>query len=194
MNTQSKMYRGLLRRVRVVGPIGGAGIDRNRQRRFRIRPRWLGIRRQCGCARLATEGSHLAVFNSANSANTGYVACAIATIPGQRYLLTFDVGNLSYNKLPRSLFVGAPLGYKQWLFMDTITIPGPTGGATAWVFASYRLLNTPVWFRPPRSRAAPTGFATRPTVSPHEVKTPPSPSSTRPQPPWASICCPITSA
>jgi hypothetical protein len=99
---------------------------------------------------LASEGSHLAVFNSADSENNGYLARSVATIPGQRYLLTFDVGNLSYKRLPQALFVGSPYGYKQWLFSDLIEIPGPSGGATVWISASYPFTanstTTRLWF------------------------------------------------
>lgn len=87
---------------------------------------------------LATEGVKLAVFNSGNSAPDGSLSRWFATVPGQRYRLQFDAGNLSYNQGSQSIFVLlGSFGYKQHLIADSITIPGPRGGATAWVAASY---------------------------------------------------------
>lgn len=87
---------------------------------------------------LATEGRNLAVFNSGNSTENGYLRRDVATTPGVRYLLQFDVGNLSYNSLHQALYLTVGnYGYKQRLIGDTIDIPGPGGGATAWISASY---------------------------------------------------------
>jgi hypothetical protein len=100
---------------------------------------------------LATEGRNLAAFNTGDSANGGSLSRLIPTIPGQRYLLSFDVGNLSYNKLHQRLTVmGAQFGYKQFQIYDSIDIPGPGRGATAWVAASYlftaHAATTSIWF------------------------------------------------
>lgn len=85
-----------------------------------------------------TEGGKLLAFNSANSVPNGTIFQSVPVIPGQRYRLEFDVGNLSYNPLhQRMLIVVGPIGYKQYPVVDTIDIPGPGGGATAWVAASY---------------------------------------------------------
>ena len=94
-----------------------------------------------------TEGRWLAAFNAANSTPNGYLKTAVATVPGRRYRLEFDVGNLSYNSLHQRLQVivedNAPVppppGSRAPYINDTIDIAGPGGGATAWVAASYEV-------------------------------------------------------
>lgn len=110
---------------------------------------------------LATEGMNLVAFNTGDSANGGYINRDVPTIPGQRYMLSFDVGNLAFNKLHQTLMVrGAPYGYKQFQIYDFIDIPGPGGGATAWVSASYLFTATTtatnIWF----ADSSPATFAT----------------------------------
>ena len=87
---------------------------------------------------LAAEGVSLAVFNSANREANGWLHQDVPTTDGQRYRLTFEVGNLSYNTRPQSMLVlVGPWGYKQYQVAETVEIPGPGGGATAWISASY---------------------------------------------------------
>lgn len=87
---------------------------------------------------LASEGTNLAVFNSGDGAHDGYLTRWVATTPQQRYLLLFDVGNLSYNDLPQTLYLAlGSWGYKQHLITQSIEIPGPGRGATAWLSPSF---------------------------------------------------------
>ncbi|MEO5915752.1 MAG: DUF642 domain-containing protein [Luteolibacter sp.] len=94
---------------------------------------------------LATEGAKLAVFNSVNSTPNGALEKAVAIVPGHRYRLEFDVGNLSYNSLHQrmqvviedNVSIPPPPGARPPYITDTIDIAGPGGGATAWVAASY---------------------------------------------------------
>lgn len=100
---------------------------------------------------LATEGNKLLSFNSGDSEHGSYVTRDVPTVPGQRYLLLFDVGNLAYNNLHQTMMVrGAPYGYKQFQIYDFIDIAGPGGGATAWIAASYPFTatstSTNIWF------------------------------------------------
>ena len=87
-----------------------------------------------------TEGTKLAAFNTANSTPNGTLRRTVTTVPGRRYRLQFDVGNLAYNSLHQrmQLDVGGVIGVTTHsLVHDAIDIPGPGGGATAWVPASY---------------------------------------------------------
>lgn len=100
---------------------------------------------------LATEGNKLLSFNSGDSEHGSYVNRDVPTVPGQRYLLLFDVGNLAYNNLHQTMMVrGAAYGYKQFQIYDFIDIAGPGGGATAWIAASYPFTATStltnIWF------------------------------------------------
>lgn len=100
---------------------------------------------------LASEGSKLLSFNSGNTGNGSYVTRDVATEPGQRYFLLFDVGNLAYNNRLQTMMVrGAAYGYKQFQIYDFIEIPGPGRGATAWIAASYEFTatstSTNIWF------------------------------------------------
>lgn len=95
-----------------------------------------------------TDGQWLAAFNASNSTPNGYLTTAVATVPGKRYRLEFDVGNLSYNSLHQRLHVivedNAPVppppGARGPYIDDMIDIAGPGRGATAWVAASYDLI------------------------------------------------------
>lgn len=87
-----------------------------------------------------TEGSRLAAFNAANSAANGSLRRTEATLPGRRYRLEFDAGNLSYNSLHQrlQLDVGEVVGVTTHSHVhDLFDIAGPGGGATAWVPAGY---------------------------------------------------------
>lgn len=95
-----------------------------------------------------TEGSKLASFNSVNSTPNGYLKQGVVTIPGHRYRLEFDVGNLSFNSQHQRMLVIAddnnsippPPGARSPYVIDTIDVAGPGGGATAWVAASYEFI------------------------------------------------------
>ena len=89
-----------------------------------------------------TDGTWLASFNAVNSSPNGSLEQDVNVTAGRRYRLSFDVGNLSYNSLHQKIHVevthivgGDPIA----LVSDDIDIPGPGGGATAWVAASYDL-------------------------------------------------------
>ncbi|RYD31157.1 MAG: DUF642 domain-containing protein, partial [Verrucomicrobiaceae bacterium] len=95
---------------------------------------------QSGAPYGPTEGIRLAAFNAANSAPDGSLRRAVATIPGHRYRLEFDAGNLSYNSLRQRMQVdvGEQVGGSNHSHVhDLLDIPGPGGGATAWIAASY---------------------------------------------------------
>lgn len=89
-----------------------------------------------------TDGIRLAAFNTVNSTPNGFLEQSVEATPGRRYRLQFDVGNLSYDsrhqkmRVEVSHFIG---GNPFPLVSDDIDIPGPGGGATAWVAASYDL-------------------------------------------------------
>ena len=87
-----------------------------------------------------TEGTKLAAFNAGNSTPNGSLRRTVTTVPGHRYRLEFDVGNLSYNSLHQRLQVdvGEVVNVTTYSHVhDTIDIAGPGGGATAWVAAGY---------------------------------------------------------
>ncbi|RYD23763.1 MAG: hypothetical protein EOP88_02855 [Verrucomicrobiaceae bacterium] len=87
-----------------------------------------------------TERSKLAAFNAANSPPNGSLRRAVVTLPGRRYRLEFDAGNLSYNSLRQRMQVDVTevVGTAtQTHVHDLLDIPGPGGGATAWVAGSY---------------------------------------------------------
>ncbi|MES2661215.1 MAG: hypothetical protein V4689_21525 [Verrucomicrobiota bacterium] len=87
-----------------------------------------------------TEGTKLAAFNSSNSTPNGLLRQFVATIPGHRYKLEFDVGNLSYNAQHQRLQVnvGEVIGVTTTSHVsDVIDIAGPGEGATAWIAAVY---------------------------------------------------------
>ncbi|MEO8617056.1 MAG: hypothetical protein ABI600_18095 [Luteolibacter sp.] len=90
-----------------------------------------------------TEGTKLAAFNSGNSTPDGLLIQRLAVIPGHRYRLEFDVGNLAYNSLHQRMRVTvASADFLTFLLTDSIDIPGPGGGATAYVAASYEFIPT----------------------------------------------------
>ncbi len=87
-----------------------------------------------------TEGTRLAVFNSGNSTPNGSISRMVTTVPGRKYRLEFDVGNLSYNLLNQRLGVLLVSGYKIPLVGQTIEIPGAGGGSTSWIAASFEFV------------------------------------------------------
>lgn len=87
-----------------------------------------------------SAGTRLAAFNAANSTPNGSLEQNPEVTAGRRYRLLFDVGNLSYNASQQKLHVEVThiIGGEPFpLVSDDIEIPGPGGGATAWVSASY---------------------------------------------------------
>lgn len=97
-----------------------------------------------------TEGTRLAAFNAANSTPDGSLARFITADSGKAYRLQFDVGNLAYNTGHQRLRVLATYAmsyhFAGTLVDDIIDIPGPGGGATKWVAASYDFVGPPNGF------------------------------------------------
>lgn len=88
---------------------------------------------------VATDGTHVAVFNSANTTGAAGLFHALDTEPGHTYVIEFDVGNLGYNPQPLTLWagVGGAVGTHTYtLASETVVIPGITGGRTRWVSKS----------------------------------------------------------
>ncbi len=78
----------------------------------------------------ATEGTGLVGFNTGNSLPNGFVSQSLATIPGQGYLLTFDMGVLAYVNQDQKLQVeiaGAIHPVRQVFLMH-----GQAGGMARW--------------------------------------------------------------
>ena len=77
---------------------------------------------------LASNGSKLAAFNVGNTAQNGALSQNLATIPGQTYFLSFDMGVLAYNNFQQRLDVEG-LGSS----MQTFVVNGVGGGKCRWV-------------------------------------------------------------
>lgn len=75
----------------------------------------------------ATDGSKLAPFNAGNSESNGRLAQPLATIPGQVYVLSFDMGVLAFNHSQQRLEVGGLGGAAQ-----TFSISGTSDGKCRW--------------------------------------------------------------
>jgi VCBS repeat-containing protein len=86
----------------------------------------------------ATEGTHIAVFNSGDRDPTGIVSQSFATTPGKTYFLSFDLGSISWrNSWSQSVEVKT-VG-SQTLLQTTSTISGNGGGgALKWFPWAYQ--------------------------------------------------------
>jgi VCBS repeat-containing protein len=78
----------------------------------------------------APNGTTLAIFNSANSANNGVVTQTFATTAGTTYTVTFDMGVLAYNTSQQRLEVSA-VGTGS-LLSQTFARNGIGGGLVTW--------------------------------------------------------------
>lgn len=82
----------------------------------------------------AADGSWLITFNSGNRLPGGMVSQTFATVPGQLYLLSFDMGVIAYNNLEQRLQVGiAGTGTRV---TRVFSITGGGAGSTRWVTGS----------------------------------------------------------
>lgn len=79
----------------------------------------------------ATNGSKLAVFNAGNSVPNGVLVQDLATVPGQIYSLTFDMGALAYGSSQQRLEVEGPGSSAQ-----TFVVVAAAGGKCRWVTKS----------------------------------------------------------
>ena len=86
----------------------------------------------------ASDGSSIVSFNDGNRPPNGVLTHAFATIPGQIYLLEFDVGVLAYNTRQQRLGLDIPLGSQT--ISDTIILNGTGGGQTTWLPKQYYLI------------------------------------------------------
>ena len=77
----------------------------------------------------ATDGSKLVVFNGANSFPNGVASQEIATIPGKKYKLGFDIGVYG-SATSQSLDVTVTGNFP--LLSETEELAGPGGGASLW--------------------------------------------------------------
>ncbi|MEO8614597.1 MAG: DUF642 domain-containing protein [Luteolibacter sp.] len=82
----------------------------------------------------ATEGSKLVAFNSGNTTPNGRLSQTFATIPGQTYLVSFDMGVLSYNTNGQHLQM--EVTGSATLFSQIYPITGLGGGAIRWLSKS----------------------------------------------------------
>ncbi len=82
-----------------------------------------------------TEGLTLAVFNAGQSTPNGSVSQSFATVPGESYQLTFDMGALAFNTAQQHLNV--IVSGTQVLLNTTPSIQGVGGGNSNWISLSY---------------------------------------------------------
>ena len=81
---------------------------------------------------LATNGSRVVAFNPADSMPNGVLSQTFTTLPGQSYLLSFDMGVLSFNKLEQRLEVEVVGGGGTLLLSRNFQLFGRGGGTNYW--------------------------------------------------------------
>lgn len=77
-----------------------------------------------------TDGMKLSAFNSSNLTPNGTLSQSFATVPGQTYTLSFDVGVLSYIRRFQSL--GVQVQGSALLLNKTHSIRGQNNGSNIW--------------------------------------------------------------
>jgi hypothetical protein len=77
-----------------------------------------------------SDGVIMIAFNGGDSTPNGVVSQSFATVSGQTYALSFDMGVLAFNQNEQRLQVTAQ--GNSTLFSQTYSIFGPGGGATKW--------------------------------------------------------------
>ena len=93
---------------------------------------------QSSASYAATDGSSLVVFNGGQTTPNGVLSQTFATMAGQSYTLTFDMGVLAYNTNPQTLQV--TVTGTGILLSQTITIKGLGGGAVRWQPQTFTLV------------------------------------------------------
>jgi lysophospholipase L1-like esterase len=83
----------------------------------------------------ATDGTRLLVFNAANSQPNAVVTRTLSTVPGQAYLLSFDVGILAANARTQQLQVS--LTGSSPLLTHTVVLTGNGLGNSVWSARSF---------------------------------------------------------
>jgi VCBS repeat-containing protein len=85
----------------------------------------------------ATDGTKLLVFNGGETTNDGAISQVIATTPGQKYKLAFDIG-VNGSSSPQAMNVRVDGHFP--LLSETNELSGPGGGATEWDNKSYEFV------------------------------------------------------
>ncbi|MEO5914229.1 MAG: DUF642 domain-containing protein [Luteolibacter sp.] len=88
------------------------------------------VRVQTAAPNQAPEGIRIVAFNAGNSAPNGVLSQTVATAPGVRYLLSFDMGVLAYNTNEQRLQIDLTGG--DLLASRVFTLNGIGGGAIRW--------------------------------------------------------------
>jgi hypothetical protein len=78
------------------------------------------------------EGSKLVAFNSVNSPNQGSISQIITTIPGRKYRVTFEAGNLASNNQNQVIRVLVESSSNTLLDQSTLISSNSTTGGTHW--------------------------------------------------------------
>ncbi|MGD9418724.1 MAG: Ig-like domain-containing protein [Verrucomicrobiota bacterium JB025] len=82
-----------------------------------------------------TDGAKLLAFNQSNLTPNATVSQSFATLPGETYALSFDVGALAYNFLYQK--IGVSVDGSSNLLSQTISVRGPGQGNTTWISKNY---------------------------------------------------------
>jgi lysophospholipase L1-like esterase len=82
-----------------------------------------------------TDGIRRLAFNSRNLTPNGVLTQSFATLPGQTYTLSFDVGVLSYVKKQQK--IEAKLTGSGTLLTQSVTLSGKGDGSTQWSVRSF---------------------------------------------------------
>lgn len=88
----------------------------------------------------ASDGSNLAVFDAGGPATGSFISRYLGTVPGQRYLLLFDMGTFSSNRNPRGLAIvvgGNRNPDSSYLVFKTESIQGDGRGTITWISRNY---------------------------------------------------------
>ncbi|MEO7342211.1 MAG: Ig-like domain-containing protein, partial [Luteolibacter sp.] len=87
----------------------------------------------------ATDGSKLMVFNGSNQPADGVVSQTVATIPGEKYKLDFDVGVYGVSDNSQSLLVTVE-GNHSPLLTETEQVSGSDSNSTVWASKNYEFV------------------------------------------------------
>ena len=79
----------------------------------------------------ATDGSHVVAFNARDFVPDAVLSQGLVTVAGRSYVLSFDLGVLSYNTSTQTLRV--TVSGATTLLDRTISMQGRTGGACRWL-------------------------------------------------------------
>jgi VCBS repeat-containing protein len=84
---------------------------------------------------VASHGSKMLVLNGGNGTPDAVVSQTFATIPGQAYMLTFDIGVLALNNAEQNLLV--TLAGNETLLTELETVTGNGSGQSIWAAKSH---------------------------------------------------------